>query len=92
METFIDKINLYDAYLEPYYRNGCIIDILPDDMHHLVHEHWYTYPRMKPAWHYMLGLVMILLGILGKLVNFYSFMSFFSLSFFYVFIDLYCRI
>ncbi|KAG8200797.1 hypothetical protein JTE90_006378 [Oedothorax gibbosus] len=69
MATFLDKINLYDAFMEPYFRNGCIIDILPDDMHHLIHEHWYSYPRMKPAWHYVLGIVMILIGLIGMFGN-----------------------
>lgn len=66
MATFADRINLYDAVLEPYHRNGSIVDLLPRDMLHLIHQHWYSYPPMKAAWHYATGLVMILIGLIGK--------------------------
>ncbi len=40
-----------------------IVDTVPDDMLELIHPHWKQFPPVNPMWHYLLGLIYIVLGI-----------------------------
>nr|AMP19651.1 opsin 5 [Euphausia superba] len=39
-----------------------IIDMVPDHIKHMVHPHWANYPPVNPMWHYLLGMVYVILG------------------------------
>ena len=44
-------------------------DLVPEHMMHLVHDHWKQFPPVNPMWHYLLGVIYIIIGIfsfLGK--------------------------
>nr|CAH0102306.1 unnamed protein product [Daphnia galeata] len=38
------------------------LDLVPEDMKALTHPHWNKFPPVNPMWHYLLGLVYIILG------------------------------
>ncbi|XP_046634669.1 compound eye opsin BCRH2-like [Daphnia pulicaria] len=40
-----------------------IIDTVPEDMLEMIHPHWKKFPPVNPMWHYLLGLIYIVLGI-----------------------------
>jgi len=40
-----------------------IIDVAPDYMKGIIHEHWANYPPVNPMWHYLLGTIYVFLGI-----------------------------
>uniref|UniRef100_A0A0P5V7C4 Class a rhodopsin g-protein coupled receptor gprop1 n=1 Tax=Daphnia magna TaxID=35525 RepID=A0A0P5V7C4_9CRUS len=42
-----------------------LVDLVPDDMKALTHPHWNKFPPVNPMWHYLLGLVYILLGAIS---------------------------
>lgn len=52
-------------YLNPYHSNATVADMVPSDMLHMIHEHWYRFPPMNPLWHSLLGMAMVLLGIIS---------------------------
>nr|BAG80976.1 opsin [Triops granarius] len=39
-----------------------IADLVPSDMKTMVHSHWNKFPPVNPMWHYLLGMVYIILG------------------------------
>jgi len=39
-----------------------IVDFVPENIKHMVHQHWYNYPPVNPMWHYLLGVIYIILG------------------------------
>ena len=44
-------------------------DMVPEHMKHLVHDHWKQFPPVNPMWHYLLGVIYIIIGVfsfLGK--------------------------
>ena len=48
-----------------------LIDTVPDDMKHLIHAHWHSFPPVNPMWHYILGIVYFFLfitAVSGKLI------------------------
>ncbi|GFY51269.1 ocellar opsin [Trichonephila inaurata madagascariensis] len=59
----------YDGAFFPYQRNATVVDSVPSDILHMVHEHWYQFPPMNPLWHSLLGLAMIILGIVSVIGN-----------------------
>jgi len=42
-----------------------IVDTVPDRIKHLVHPHWANYPPVNPMWHYLLGFIYIIMGIVS---------------------------
>jgi len=38
------------------------LDLVPEHMKHLVHQHWAQFPPVNPMWHYLLGVIYIILG------------------------------
>lgn len=46
-----------------------MVDFVPEDMKDLIHPHWNTFPPVNPMWHYVLGIVYIILGIISLLGN-----------------------
>ncbi|RWS14076.1 ocellar opsin-like protein [Dinothrombium tinctorium] len=53
----------------PYRSNATVVDMVPKDMLHMVHPHWYRFPPMNPLWHSLLGVAMIIFGIISVLGN-----------------------
>ena len=41
------------------------VDLVPEHLKHLIHPHWNNYPPVNPMWHYLLGMIYILLGFLA---------------------------
>jgi len=39
-----------------------IVDVVPDNIKHLIHPHWGQFPPVNPMWHSLLGVIYILLG------------------------------
>merc|ERR1712142_1274452 len=39
-----------------------ITDFVPPEILPLVHEHWYQFPPVNPMWHFLLGVIYIVLG------------------------------
>jgi len=46
-----------------------IVDVAPQHIKHLIHEHWANYPPVNPMWHYLLGVIYIFLGVFSFLGN-----------------------
>jgi r-opsin len=46
-----------------------LVDFVPDDMKAVVHPHWKTFPPVNPMWHYLLGFIYIMLGIVSLIGN-----------------------
>ncbi|XP_034508840.1 lateral eye opsin-like [Ailuropoda melanoleuca] len=46
-------------------RNISIVDLLPEDMLPMIHEHWYKFPPMETSMHYILGMLIIVIGIIS---------------------------
>ncbi|XP_076030491.1 compound eye opsin BCRH1-like [Oratosquilla oratoria] len=40
-----------------------VVDIVPDTIRHLIHDHWSNYPPVNPMWHYLLGVIFVFLFI-----------------------------
>jgi len=59
----------YGGAFFPYQRNATVVDSVPMEILHMVHEHWYQFPPMNPLWHSLLGLAMIVLGIVSVIGN-----------------------
>ncbi|XP_076030487.1 compound eye opsin BCRH2-like [Oratosquilla oratoria] len=38
-----------------------VVDIVPDTIRHLIHDHWSNYPPVNPMWHYLLGVIFVIL-------------------------------
>lgn len=53
----------FNRYLARH--NVSVFDKVPADMIHLVDPHWNQFPPLATFWNYMLGLVMIVLGIIS---------------------------
>ncbi|KAK7075553.1 Melanopsin [Halocaridina rubra] len=55
-----------------------VVDFVPEEIKHLVHQHWYSFPPVNPMWHYLLGVIYIFLGffsIVGNGLVIYLFMK-----------------
>jgi len=39
-----------------------VVDLVPEHMKHMIHPHWSKFPPINPMWHYVLGLIYIILG------------------------------
>ncbi|XP_068213776.1 compound eye opsin BCRH1-like [Palaemon carinicauda] len=39
-----------------------IVDFVPEHIKHMVHQHWYSFPPVNPMWHYLLGVMYMILG------------------------------
>lgn len=59
----------YDSSYYPYLKNATVVDTVPKEILHLIHEHWYQFPPLNPLWHSLLGVAMIVLGIISVLGN-----------------------
>lgn len=59
----------YDGAFFPYQRNMTVVDTVPSEILHMVHEHWYQFAPLNPLWHSLLGIVMIVLGIVSVIGN-----------------------
>ncbi|KFM77102.1 Ocellar opsin, partial [Stegodyphus mimosarum] len=59
----------YDGAFYPYQRNATVVDSVPSDILHMVHEHWYQFAPLNPLWHSLLGLAIIVLGIISVIGN-----------------------
>jgi len=57
------------SYSYGYPEGVSITDIVPDNLKHLVHDHWSQFPPVNPMWHYLLGTIYIILGIASLLGN-----------------------
>lgn len=59
----------YDGSYFPYMRNATVVDTVPKEILHMIHEHWYQFPPLNPLWHSLLGMAMIVLGIISVVGN-----------------------
>jgi len=39
-----------------------IVDLVPDHIKHMVHPHWSKFPPVNPMWHYLIGVIYLILG------------------------------
>ncbi|XP_050738699.1 compound eye opsin BCRH1-like [Eriocheir sinensis] len=46
-----------------------IVDFVPDEVKHMVLQHWYSFPPVNPMWHYLLGMIYIILGFFSIMGN-----------------------
>merc|ERR1712002_1191182 len=46
-----------------------LLDLVPDDVKPMIHEHWSKLPPVNPMWHYLLAVIFMLLGILSFFGN-----------------------
>ncbi|XP_071540380.1 compound eye opsin BCRH2-like [Panulirus ornatus] len=46
-----------------------LMDLVPDDVKPLIHPHWGKFPPVNPMWYYLLGFMLIILGILSFFGN-----------------------
>lgn len=56
----------YTAQVSFGYPEGVtVVDLVPENIRHMIHPHWNNYPPVNPMWHYVLGVVYIILGCLS---------------------------
>jgi len=56
----------YGQSVEFSYPSGVTIaDIAPAHIKHMIHPHWENYPPVNPMWHYLLGVIYIILGVVS---------------------------
>ncbi|XP_070500945.1 rhodopsin-like [Chironomus tepperi] len=56
--------------------NMTVVDMVTDDMRHLIDKHWYQFPPMNPLWHSFLGFALAIfctIALLGNLCVIYIF-------------------
>jgi len=46
-----------------------IVDVVPSNIRPLIHPHWTQFPPVNPMWHYLLGVIYIILGSLSFFGN-----------------------
>nr|QDD55729.1 opsin 2 [Parhyale hawaiensis] len=46
-----------------------LVDIVPPHIKDLIHPHWSNFPPVNPMWHYLLGVIYIILGSLAIFGN-----------------------
>ncbi|KAA0204025.1 MWS opsin, partial [Hyalella azteca] len=46
-----------------------VVDIVPPHMKDLIHPHWSSFPPPNPMWHYLLGIIYIVMGVLATFGN-----------------------
>jgi len=46
-----------------------VVDFVPENIKHMVHQHWYSFPPVNPMWHYLLGIIYIFLGFFSIVGN-----------------------
>ncbi|XP_027213275.2 compound eye opsin BCRH1-like [Penaeus vannamei] len=46
-----------------------VVDLVPENIRHMIHPHWNNYPPVNPMWHYVLGCIYIILGCLSFFGN-----------------------
>ncbi|KAK4301081.1 hypothetical protein Pmani_026751 [Petrolisthes manimaculis] len=52
------------------YPEGVLVtDLVPDHIKHMIHQHWTTFPPVNPMWHYLLGIIYIILGSISIFGN-----------------------
>lgn len=39
-----------------------VVDFVPDQVKHMVLQHWYSFAPVNPMWHYLLGVIYLFLG------------------------------
>ncbi|NP_001301103.1 ocellar opsin-like isoform X1 [Limulus polyphemus] len=74
----LDIISSSSPFWWQFSSNASVVDMVPKDMLHMVHEHWYRFPSLNPLWFQILGVAMIFLGILcicGNGVVIYIFLT-----------------
>lgn len=60
----------YQAYTNNFaVRNESLVDKLPQEMHYMIHAHWYRFPPLNPLWQSLLGLAMVVAGIISLIGN-----------------------
>ncbi|XP_068202943.1 compound eye opsin BCRH2-like [Palaemon carinicauda] len=46
-----------------------LMDLIPDEVKPMIHDHWSKFPPVNPMWHYLLAGVYVILGILSFFGN-----------------------
>jgi len=46
-----------------------VTDLVPEQIRHMIHPHWDTFPPVNPMWHYVLGLIYLILGSISLFGN-----------------------
>lgn len=46
-----------------------VVDLVPDHIRPLIHEHWNSFSPVNPMWHYVLGFIYIILGFIAIFGN-----------------------
>merc|ERR1712002_712085 len=46
-----------------------LLDLVPDDVKPMIHEHWSKFPPVNPMWHYLLAGIYLILGFLSFFGN-----------------------
>lgn len=47
-----------------------VVDIVPPHIKHLIHPHWSNFPPVNPMWHFLLGIIYIIMGSLATFGEF----------------------
>jgi len=63
-----------EAYAAPgasfgYPEGVKVTDMVPEHMRHLIHPHWDSFPPVNPMWHYLLGVIYLILGAISIFGN-----------------------
>nr|QIW86028.1 opsin M1 [Neogonodactylus oerstedii] len=80
--TYAKNVSFPEAFRSTsvwgYPEGMSIVDTVPEEYRDLIHPHWLKYPPVNPMWHYLLGIIFLLLGILstcGNCIVLYIFMT-----------------
>lgn len=46
-----------------------LMDMVPDNVKPLIHSHWSNFPPVNPMWHYLLGVIFLILGFFSFFGN-----------------------
>lgn len=66
---FAGPLSSSDGISFGYPSGVSLVDIVPQHMKNYIHSHWANFPPVNPMWHFLLGIVYVVLGTLAIFGN-----------------------